>query len=97
MFVFDNGDLAPRFIINFPTKRHWRQSSRMEDIEDGLVDLITQVDRLGSRSIAIPALVCGNGGLDWEEVRPRVIAAFREHREVDVHLFAPKDTPDDRC
>jgi O-acetyl-ADP-ribose deacetylase (regulator of RNase III) len=90
MFVFDNGGLAePKFIINFPTKRHWRQPSRIEDIEAGLVDLIAQVKRLGLRSIAIPPLGCGNGGLAWEQVKPRIEAAFKSLPDVEVRLFAP--------
>jgi len=92
MFVFDNGGLIePKFIINFPTKRHWRHPSRMSDIDAGLVDLIAQVKRLGIRSIAIPPLGCGNGGLDWNEVRHRIEAAFTRLPEVDVRLFAPSD------
>lgn len=92
MFVFDNGGLVePKFIINFPTKRHWRQPSRMADIEVGLVDLVTQIKRLGIRSIAIPPLGCGNGGLDWNEVRPRIEAALAQLPDVEVHLFAPSD------
>ena len=90
MFVFDNGGLAqPKFIINFPTKRHWRQPSRMADIEAGLVDLVAQIKRLGIRSIAIPPLGCGNGGLDWNEVRPRIEAALNQVPDVEVRLFAP--------
>jgi len=66
MLVFDSGGLVkPHFIINFPTKKDWRGKSRMEFIRDGLVDLVTQVKRLRIRSIAIPPLGCGNGGLDW--------------------------------
>jgi O-acetyl-ADP-ribose deacetylase (regulator of RNase III) len=92
MFVFDNGGLVePKFILNFPTKRHWRQPSRMSDIEAGLVDLVAQVRRLGIRSIAIPPLDCGNGGLDWNDVRPRIEAAFKELPDVEVRLFAPSD------
>jgi O-acetyl-ADP-ribose deacetylase (regulator of RNase III) len=92
MFVFDNGGLVePKFIINFPTKRHWRQPSRMGDIDAGLVDLIALVKRLGIRSIAIPPLGCGNGGLNWNEVRPKIEAAFNGLPEVDVRLFAPSD------
>jgi len=92
MFVFDNGGLVePKLIINFPTKRHWRQPSRMSDIESGLVDLVAQVKHLGVRSIAIPPLGCGNGGLDWNEVRPRIEKAFRELPDVDVRLFAPSN------
>jgi O-acetyl-ADP-ribose deacetylase (regulator of RNase III) len=92
MFVFDNGGLVePKFIINFPTKRHWRQPSQMSDIEAGLVDLIVQVKRLGIRSIAIPPLGCGNGGLDWNEVGPRIKAAFNTLPDIEVRLFAPNE------
>jgi O-acetyl-ADP-ribose deacetylase (regulator of RNase III) len=92
MFVFDNGGLVePKFIINFPTKRHWRQPSRMSDIDSGLVDRVMQIKRLGIRSIAIPPLGCGNGGLDWNEVRPRIEAAFEALPDVEVRLFAPSD------
>jgi len=95
MFVFDNGGLVqPKFIINFPTKRHWLHPSRMADIDVGLVDLVAQVKRLKIRSIAIPPLGCGNGGLAWKAVRPRIEAAFKELPEVDVLLFEPN--ADDR-
>ena len=92
MFVFDNGGLVePKFIINFPTKRHWRQPSKMSDIDAGLIDLIAQVKHLRIRSIAIPPLGCGNGGLEWTEVRPRIEAAFKELPNVEVRLFAPSN------
>ncbi len=92
MFVFDNGGLVhPKFIINFPTKRHWRQPSRMSDIDAGLIDLIAQVKYLGIKSIAIPPLGCGNGGLNWTQVRPKIEAAFNELPNVKVQLFAPSD------
>ena len=90
MFLFDNGGLVdPKFIINFPTKRHWRQPSRIKDIETGLVDLLAVVKRHSIRSIAIPPLGCGNGGLNWEDVRPRIEAAFAGLPELDVRLFSP--------
>jgi len=97
MFVFDAGGLLkPRYIINFPTKRHWRQPSRMEDIDAGLVDLIRQIKALGIRSIALPPLGCGNGGLNWSEVRPRIEKAFEHLPDVAVHLFAPEGAPSPR-
>src|SRR5438270_1947057 len=82
--AFDLGGLAggPRWIINFPTKGHWKAKSRLEDIESGLVDLTATVERLGIGSIALPPLGCGNGGLDWNEVLPRITAAFRTLPEV---------------
>lgn len=90
MFIHDAGGLAkPNYIINFPTKDHWRGASKMEFIRDGLVDLVTQVQRLGIQSVAMPPLGCGNGGLDWAEVRPLIEAAFEALPEIDVRLFEP--------
>src|SRR5256885_1323275 len=65
MLVFDTGKLhGTRYVINFPTKRHWKGKSKLEDVELGLVALVDDVKRLGIRSIAIPPLGCGLGGLD---------------------------------
>jgi len=94
MFVYDTGRLVnPRYIINFPTKRHWRGRSRIEDIRSGLGALIADVKRLGIRSIAVPPLGCGNGGLDWRVVRPLIVKAFESLPEVSVLLHAPVGTP----
>ena len=91
MHVFDRGVSAssPRWVVNFPTKRHWREPSRIADIDAGLVDLVAAVYRLGIKSIAIPPLGCGLGGLDWSEVRPRIEAAFAGETEVRILLFCP--------
>jgi O-acetyl-ADP-ribose deacetylase (regulator of RNase III) len=94
MHVFDAGAYAqPHYIINFPTKDHWRGKSQLAFIGDGLVDLIAQVRRLGIRSIAVPPLGCGNGGLDWRDVRPLIEQAFEDLPEVEVRLFEPGDAP----
>lgn len=94
MLVHDHGLLIhPRYIINFPTKRHWRGKSRMEDIDSGLTALVEEVRHRGIRSIAIPPLGCGLGGLDWDEVRPRIEAAFAALPDLDVHLYAPAGAP----
>ena len=95
MFVFDSGGLVkPNYIINFPTKDHWRGKSRVEFIREGLVDLVAQVKRLGIRSIAIPPLGCGNGGLEWDAVRPLIEQAFAALPDVEVRLFEPAGAPD---
>lgn len=93
--VFDLGGLVggPRWIINFPTKGDWRARSRITDIEKGLADLVAKVARLGIRSIAVPPLGCGNGGLDWNDVRPRIEQAFAALPDVRVLLYAPKGAP----
>ena len=97
MFVFDSGGLVkPNFIINFPTKDHWRGASKVEFIRDGLVDLVAQVRSLGIRSIAVPPLGCGNGGLEWSDVRPIIERALDALPEVEVRLFQPSGTPEPR-
>ena len=55
----------PRYVINFPTKRHWKGKSKIEDIESGLKALIEEVSKRNIKSIAIPPLGCGLGGLKW--------------------------------
>ena len=90
VFVFETGEmLSARYIINFPTKRHWRGKSRIEDIESGLVSLKEEIRSRGVRSIAIPPLGSGLGGLDWAEVRARLEAALEEFDEVKVVIFEP--------
>ena len=94
MFVFNTGQLThPRYIINFPTKRHWRGKSRIEDIETGLEALVAEVRKHGIRSIAIPPLGAGLGGLDWAEVRPRIERALLALPDVRVVMFEPQAAP----
>jgi O-acetyl-ADP-ribose deacetylase (regulator of RNase III) len=94
MFIHDLNRLYnPRFIINFPTKRHWRSNSRIEDIQAGLTDLITIVQKQQIRSIAIPPLGCGLGGLNWEDVKPLITQAFQTVPTVNVLLFEPAGAP----
>lgn len=94
MFICDLGEKSkPRFIINFPTKVHWRGDSRIEYIESGLRDLVRQVGRLGIKSVALPPLGCGNGGLDWLTVRRLVFDAFSGHPDIKVDLFEPQGAP----
>jgi O-acetyl-ADP-ribose deacetylase (regulator of RNase III) len=95
MFIHANGDLVnPRYIINFPTKRHWRGPSRLEDIESGLTALIADVQRLGIHSIAMPPLGCGLGGLDWRIVRPMIEQAFAALPQMRVLLYEPTGAPE---
>jgi O-acetyl-ADP-ribose deacetylase (regulator of RNase III) len=90
MFVFETARLThPEYIINFPTKRHWRGKSRMADIESGLKALVTEVKRRGIRSIAIPPLGAGLGGLRWPDVRTRIEREMKSLPDVKVVLFEP--------
>ena len=95
MLVYDlNRMTGPRYIINFPTKQHWKNQSRLGDIEAGLKDLVKTVRDLHIQSIAIPPLGCGLGGLNWSDVRARIEAAFRAVPELDVSLFEPSGAPE---
>jgi len=97
MFVFDRRSLVnPRYIINFPTKRHWRGKSRIDFIATGLRTLIGETRKRQIRTIAIPPLGCGLGGLDWDVVRPMIEKAFSELPTVRVLLFEPIGAPDAR-
>ena len=89
MFVHETGQLFPRYIINFPTKRHWQAKSRMEDIEAGLDALVREIRQRDIRSIAIPSLGSSLGGLRWEDVRPRIEAALAGLDDVEGTLFEP--------
>ena len=94
MLVFKTEMLGnPKYIINFPTKRHWRGDARMEDIKSGLPALVQEVQRLGVHSIAVPPLGCGLGGLAWNEVQPLIEAAFSEIPGVLVLLYPPAGAP----
>jgi O-acetyl-ADP-ribose deacetylase (regulator of RNase III) len=92
MFVFDCGFTElPRYIINFPTKKHWRHLSKLEYIGAGLEDLIEQIRILKIHGVAIPALGVGLGGLDWIVVKPLILEAFAALPEVQVLLFEPQE------
>lgn len=94
MFTFDTGEMMEaRWIINFPTKRHWKGKSRLEDVEAGLKALAEEVTALRIKSIAVPPLGCGNGGLDWNVVRPRIEQTFAGLPGVEVQLFEPSGAP----
>lgn len=93
VFVFHTELLNPKYIINFPTKRDWRGRARVADIEAGLHSLTTEVQRLGLRSIAVPPLGCGNGGLRWTQVKPLIERAFDRLPGVRVLLFEPAGAP----
>ncbi|WP_415907765.1 macro domain-containing protein [Oleiharenicola sp. Vm1] len=90
MFVQAGVELeGPRWIINFPTKQHWRHPTKIEWIDAGLADLKAVIQAKGIRSIALPPLGCGNGGLDWADVRPRIEKALGDLAGVEVVVYEP--------
>lgn len=85
-------DLSGVTIVNFPTKGHWRSPSRVADIESGLDHLLEHAEAWGIRSLALPPLGCGNGGLEWSEVGPLIYRKLHDAR-FDVEVYAPFGTP----
>ena len=95
MFTFETREYTnPRYIINFPTKRHWRGESRIEDIESGLQALTEEIRKHKIQSIAIPPLGSGLGGLDWQQVRSCIETALRDIKEVQIIVYEPKGAPE---
>lgn len=95
MFVFETDELTnPHYIINFPTKRHWRGKSRLEDIDAGLIALREEIVRRGIRSVAVPPLGSGLGGLEWSVVKPRIVSALSTLQDVNIHIYEPKGAPE---
>ena len=91
----ETGQLTnPRYIINFPTKPHWRGKSRVEDIQAGLKALTELIRKRSIRSIAVPPLGCGLGGLDWLEVRPLIEEALGGVNDLDAVVFEPQGAPE---
>ena len=91
MFVFNTyRPHAHRYIINFPTKRHWRDGSRIEDIESGTAALAQEVRDRRIESVAIPALGAGLGGLPWKKVRAVIEEGMRDLDDVRITVYEPR-------
>jgi O-acetyl-ADP-ribose deacetylase (regulator of RNase III) len=80
---------APRFILNFPTKKSWRHSSQLMYIHEGLPALVAALKEHGIKSVAIPPLGAGNGGLDWALVKPLISNAFASVEGIQVIVYEP--------
>ena len=94
MFVYDlNRFQNPRYVINFPTKRHWKGKSKIKNIESGLEALVQEVSKRNIRSIAIPPLGCGLGALDWNQVKQIIEKVFNALPDVHVLLYEPAGAP----
>lgn len=95
VFVFDRATLEnPRYIINFPTKRHWRGRSKIEYIRMGLEDLVRQIRDFDIHSIAVPPLGCGYGGLNWNEVRALIEETSDHLPGVEFLVYEPQEDAD---
>jgi len=92
MFIHRTNNLMnPKYIINFPTKDHWRGKSQLKYIQDGLKDLQKTIKELKIKSISIPPLGCGLGGLDWQVVKSIIESNLFMLDDVDITIYEPQD------
>ena len=90
LMITEGSDMyGPRWIVNFPTKKHWRHPSKLEWIESGLKELRKFIESKGVKSIAIPPLAAGNGGLEWIDVRAVIARELAGLTGVDIVVFEP--------
>lgn len=89
ILIVKDGDLFnQKFIVNFPTKQHWRSPSEISYIQDGLIALKKAIKEYDIQSIAIPPLGCGLGGLDWNVVKPMIIEALQD-LDINIDIYEP--------
>lgn len=93
MWVWKDDTFAGEVVVNFPTKRHWKENSRYEDIESGLQALKDYLDALGQDgvTVAIPALGCGHGNLDFKIVK-KMIEKYLSDSRAKISVFTPWDS-----
>lgn len=90
LLITNTGQLTPKFIVNFPTKEHWRGRSKIEFVEIGMQELVKEINLKEIKSIAIPPLGCGNGGLNWREVKPIILKNLEVlANNVEVIIYEP--------
>ena len=94
LLVWQDSEVLPSLaetVVNFPTKRHWRDDSRLEDIISGLEALRTFLETRDTDVVTVPALGCGHGGLDWRIVRPIVESSLADLK-ADIRVYSPLDS-----
>jgi len=90
MFTTNTEQITPKFIINFPTKEHWKGRSKIEFVEKGMKDLVETIKTNQIKSIAIPPLGCGNGGLNWSIVKPIILNELKNiDSDIEVIIYEP--------
>ena len=94
MFVYQTGfldsNIHSKYIINFPTKEHWRGNSKIEYIEEGLDDLYNVIQNFNIKTLAMPPLGCGNGGLNWSDVKKLIINKLSPIEDLILYLYEPQ-------
>lgn len=90
LLITNTGQLIPKYIVNFPTKKHWRGKSKIEFVEIGMQELVKEINSKEIKSIAIPPLGCGNGGLNWNDVKPIILKNLKSlGSKIEVIIYEP--------
>lgn len=92
MFIYKESN---KTIINFPTKEHWRNDSKIEYIEEGLKDLVKTLQSLNIESVAMPAIGCGNGGLSWDVIK-KTIKEYLSDVDMNIIVYNPVDIKENK-
>ena len=92
MFIYKESN---KTIINFPTKQHWRNDSKIEYIKEGLEDLVKVLQSLNIESVAMPAIGCGNGGLSWDIVK-KTIKEYLSDVDMSIVVYNPVDIKENK-
>lgn len=88
--VVETKTIQPKYVLNFPTKKHWRHPSKIEYIDQGLQDLVNKIIHYNIKSISVPPLGCGNGKLEWNMVKPLMLKHFDQIADdVNIIIFEP--------
>jgi O-acetyl-ADP-ribose deacetylase (regulator of RNase III) len=82
-------------VLNFPTKRHWKENSKLEDVEEGLKFLAENYIKMGINSVALPPLGCGLGGLNWNDVKNLINKHLGQIDDLDVYVYEPETSVSD--
>lgn len=90
LLITESNSLFFKYIINFPTKEHWRNPSKYEYIEKGLDTLIEEIKKRKIKSIALPPLGAGNGKLEWEKVKEILEEKLKKLPEVEFIIYEPQ-------
>ena len=80
-----------KWVLNFPTKRHWRQPSRIEYVESGIKKFVETYSSMGIHSIAFPPLGCGNGQLDFRSQVQPLMEKYLQPLPIEVFVYPEKD------
>lgn len=79
-----------RWFLLFPTKRHWKDNSRLDDIEQGLIWLLKNYQKEGIKSLSLPALGCGLGQLTWQDVGP-LMCQYLSKMKIPIKIYLPRE------